>query len=75
MHDKSVEDWWELRMNGQVLTTVMSQDRAEWFLEKMRGVDLEAEWELVIVGKRRWAEPIKPSQARKRKVQYCVGSD
>ena len=54
MHDKSVEDWWELRMNGQVLTTVMSQDRAEWFLEKMRGVDLEAEWELVRVGERRY---------------------
>ena len=74
MHDKSAEDWWELRMNGQVFTTVMSQDRAEWFLEKMRGVDLEAEWELVKVGDRK-AEPIKPSQARRRKVQYCVGSD
>ena len=75
MYDERGSDWWELRMNGQVFTTVMSQDRAEWFLEKMRGVDLEAEWELVRVGERKWVEPIKPSQARKRKIEYCAGSD
>ena len=75
MHDKSAEDWWEIRVNGIVLTTVVSEERAVWFFEKLKPIDVNAKWELLSVERRPWAEPIKPSQARKRKVQYCVGSD
>ena len=75
MHDKSAEDWWEIRVKGIVVTTVVSGEGAVWFFEKLKPIDVNAKWELVSVERRPLAEPIKPSQARKRKVQYCIGSD
>ena len=75
MQNESVNDWWEIRVNGRVLTTVVSEERAVWFLEKLRSVDVNAKWELVNVEQRPWAEPVRPCDVRKRKVQYCVGSD
>ena len=75
MENECVNDWWEIRVNGRVLTTVVSEERAVWFLEKLKPIDVNAKWELVNVEQRPWAEPVRPSDVRKRKVQYCVGSD
>jgi len=76
MQNESVNDWWEIRVNGRVLTTVVSEERAVWFLEKLKPIDVNAKWELVNVKQRPWAEPVRPSDVRKnRKVEYCVGSD
>lgn len=76
MRYENEKDWWELRVNGILITTVMGRDRAEWFLENMKVVDLHGEWELISTSERPWSTPITPEQTRKKiKAQYCVGSD
>lgn len=76
MRYESEKDWWELRVNGILITTVMGRGRAEWFLENMRVVDQHGEWELISTAERPWAKPITPAQANKKiEVQYCIGSD
>ena len=76
MQKECANDWWEIRVNGRVLTTVVSEERAVWFLEKLRSVDVNARWELVSVGAKPWARPLGPEDILKnRKVEYCVGSD
>ena len=76
MHYESEKDWWELRVNGNLVMTVQGRDRAEWFLDNMRVVDQDGKWELISTEERAWAKPITPAQANKKiEVQYCVGSD
>lgn len=76
MRCENEKDWWELRVNGILITTIMGRGRAEWFLENMRVVDRHGTWELISTTERPWAKPITPAQANKKiEVQYCVGSD
>ena len=76
MRYESEKDWWELRVNGILITTIMGRDRAEWFMENMKVVDRKGHWELVRTDERPWAKPITPAEAnRKIDVQYCIGSD
>ena len=76
MRYESENDWWELRVNGKLITTVAGRDRAEWFLEKMKVVDLDGKWELISAYDRPWSKPITPEETSKNiKTQYCTGSD
>ena len=76
MHGESTNDWWELRMNNRILTTIAGEERAKWFLKNMMCVDPHASWELVNVGEKEWAKPVTPAQVRRKmKVEYCAGSD
>ena len=76
MRGNNVNDWWELRMDGRVLTTVVGKDRAQWFLANIRSVDPEAKWELIQVGEKSWTKPVTPNQVKNRlDVEYCSGSD
>jgi len=76
MQNTSVSDWWELRVDDEVVTCILGRDRAEWFLANMKEADPGACWELVLSGKKSWTKPMGPHEVQaRRKVVYCVGSD
>ena len=68
--------WWELRVNGQVLTTIKGKESADWFLEQIQRADPLAHWELVAITKGQTIRPIGPDEIKKHtSMTGCVGSD
>jgi len=76
MKNTGENGWWNLYIDGKILTSVRGRDRAIWFLEQMKRADPLAHWELTPRDKNSNVKPITPEAIRmRREVVYCVGSD
>ena len=76
MKNTSMNGWWDLYVDGEILTCILGRDRAEWFLEHMQVADPLAHWKLAprVISKK--VKPISPEEIQMRQeVTYCVGSD
>ena len=75
-NERASTGWWELRVNGQVLTTIRGKESADWFLEQIQRADPLANWELVAITKGQTIRPIGPNEIKKHtSMTGCVGSD
>jgi len=72
----SQNKWWELRLNGSVVTRVMGKDNAMWFFDQLQKADPLGHWSLTLYEPTQKQKPITPAEVLMRQEDvFCVGSD